>query len=76
MCVLHEFQVSCLLSRWATFLTNIYINPIVGRGLPWHVGQAVEAKPNCVTDCRQPWKAKRMPFRDSLGGSVVMTSLS
>ncbi len=36
----------------------------------------MDAKPNCVTDCRQPWKANRIPFTDSLGGSVTMTSLS
>ena len=47
-----------------------------GRGLPWHVGHAGDAKPNWVTDCRQPWNANRTPATAFFGGSVMMTSLS
>ena len=51
-------------------------NPhVAGRRVPRQVGQLGEAKPNCVTYWRQPWKASITPLMSPCG-AVRTTSLS
>ena len=43
---------------------------------PWQLGQLADLKPNSVTYCRQPWKAKTTPLGFCAVGIVVTISLS